>query len=132
MSIFGNIVSAIFKHGTAAATTSAAGSSASAAKGTASGASGITGKPLTQDQVEDVIKKIADAQDEEYDRKESIVDLMKLLKLDSSLRARKKLAQELGYRGKLTGSAMNIWLHKRVMQKLAESGGVVPEALKQA
>ena len=52
---------------------------------------------------------------------------MKLLKLDSSLRARKKLAQELGYRGKLTGSpAMNIWLHKHVMQKLAESGGVVP------
>jgi Domain of unknown function (DUF3597) len=133
MSIFGNIVSAIFKHGTAAATTSAAGSSASAAKGTASGASGITGKPLTQDQVEDVIKKIADAQDEEYDWKESIVDLMKLLKLDSSLRARKKLAQELGYRGELTGSEeINIWLHKRVMQKIADSGGVVPEALKQA
>ena len=60
MSIFGNIVSAIFKHGTAAATT--AGPSASAAKGAASGAPGITGKPLTQDQVEDMIKKIADAQ----------------------------------------------------------------------
>jgi hypothetical protein len=42
---------------------------------------------------------------------------MKLLQLDSSLRARKKLAQELGYRGKLAGSAeMNIWLHKHVMQ----------------
>jgi Domain of unknown function (DUF3597) len=131
MSIFGNIVSAIFKHGTAAATT--AGPSASAAKGAASGAPGITGKPLTQDQVEDMIKKIAEAQDEEYDWKESIVDLMKLLKLDSSLRARKKLAQELGYRGKLAGSPeMNIWLHKHVMQKLAESGGVVPETLKQA
>jgi hypothetical protein len=128
MSIFGNIVSAIFKHGTAAATVG--WSPASDTKETASGAAG---KPLTQDQVEDMIKKIADAQDEEYDWKESIVDLMKLLKLDSSLRARKKLAQELGYRGKLTGSAeMNIWLHKRVMQKLAESGGVVPETLKQA
>jgi len=58
---------------------------------------------------------------------------MKLLKLDSRLRARKKLAQELGYRGKLTGSpAMNIWLHKHVMQKLAESGGVVPYSLKHA
>ena len=58
---------------------------------------------------------------------------MKLLKLDSSLRARKKLAQELGYRGKLTGlPAMNIWLHKHVMQKLAESGGVVPYSLKHA
>ena len=130
MSIFGNIVSAIFKHGTAAATT--AGSSASAAKGTASGAPGITGKPLTQDQVEDMIKKIADAQDEEYDWKRSIVDLMKLLKLDSSLPARKQLAQELGYKGELTGSAeMNSWLHKKVMTKLAESGGAVPESLKQ-
>jgi hypothetical protein len=133
MSIFGNLVSAIFKHGSAAATTAAAGSSASAPKGTASGAPGITGKPLTQEQVEDMIKKIADAQDEEYDWKVSIVDLMKLLKLDSSLRARKKLAQELGYRGKLTGSSeMNVWLHKQVMQKLAESGGVVPESLKHA
>jgi hypothetical protein len=65
--------------------------------------------------------------------KVSIVDLMKVLKLDSSLRARKKLAQELGYRGKLTGlPAMNIWLHQHVMQKLAESGGVVPDSLKRA
>jgi Domain of unknown function (DUF3597) len=133
MSIFGNIVSAIFKHGTVAATTAAAGSSASAGKGTASGAPGITGKPLTQDQVEEIIEKIADAQDGEYDWKASIVDLMKLLNLDSSLRARKQLAQELGYKGALTGSAeMNIWLHKQVMTKLAETGGVVPENLKQA
>jgi hypothetical protein len=64
----------IFKHGSAAATTAAAGSSASAPKGTASGAPGISGKPLTQQQVEDMIKKIADAQDEEYDWKVSIVD----------------------------------------------------------
>jgi hypothetical protein len=133
MSIFGNIVSAIFKHGSPAATTSAAGSATSPVKGAAAGAPEIAGKPLTQDQVEEMIQKIADAQDEDYDWKVSIVDLMKLLKLDSSLRARKKLAQELGYRGKLTGSpAMNIWLHKHVMQKLAESGGVVPDSLKRA
>jgi Domain of unknown function (DUF3597) len=93
----------------------------------------ITGKPMTQDQIEEIIQKIADSQDEDLDWKVSIVDLMKVLKLDSSLRARKKLAQELGYRGKLTGSpAMNIWLHKHVMQKLAESGGVVPDSLKRA
>jgi hypothetical protein len=55
------------------------------------------------------------------------------LKLDSSLDARKQLAQELGYTGALTGSAdMNIWLHKEVMTKLAESGGVVPDSLKHA
>ena len=58
---------------------------------------------------------------------------MKLLKLDSSLTARKQLAQELGYTGALNGSAeMNIWLHKQVMTKVAESGGVVPDSLKHA
>jgi hypothetical protein len=80
-----------------------------------------------------MIEKIADEQDEDLDWNESIVDLMKLLKLDSSLSARKQLAQELGYKGALTGSAeMNIWLHKQVMTKLAESGGVVPDSLKHA
>ena len=138
MGIFGSILSAIFKHGSVAGTTAATGSAAvpgtPAAKGTPTAAgTPAAGKPLTREQVEDMIAKIADAQDEEYDWKESIVDLMKLLKLDSSLRARKKLAQELGYRGELTGSPkMNIWLHEQVMQKLAESGGVVPDNLKHA
>jgi hypothetical protein len=59
------------------------------------------------------------------------VDLMKLLKLDSGLGARKQLARELGYTGALDGSAeMNVWLHKQVMTKLAESGGKVPDSLK--
>ncbi|GGI54382.1 DUF3597 domain-containing protein [Oxalicibacterium solurbis] len=61
----------------------------------------------------------------------SIVDLMKLLDLDSSLTARKTLAQELGYKGDMGDSAtMNIWLHKQVMIKLAENGGKVPDELK--
>jgi hypothetical protein len=56
---------------------------------------------------------------------------MKLLSLDSSLSSRKQLAQELHYTGALDGSAeMNVWLHKQVMTKLMESGGVVPESLK--
>jgi Domain of unknown function (DUF3597) len=56
---------------------------------------------------------------------------MKLLKLDSGLGARKQLAQELGYTGALDGSAeMNVWLHKQVMTKLAETGGKVPDSLK--
>ena len=72
-------------------------------------------------------------QKEELNWDKSIVDLMKLLKLDSSLTARKQLAQELGYTGALNGSAeMNIWLHKQVMTKVAESGGVVPDSLKHA
>ncbi len=57
----------------------------------------------------------------------SIVDLMKLLGIDSSLDNRKSLAQELGYTGALDGSAeMNIWLHKATMRKLSENGGNVP------
>src|SRR6478672_8615213 len=119
MSIFGNIVSAIFGH-SAVGTTAAAGSAAA-------------GSPMTRQQVEEMIGKVADAQGEEYNWKQSIVDLMKLLKLDSSLGARKQLAQELGYTGARDGSAeMNIWLHKQVMTKLAESGGVVPASLKHA
>jgi hypothetical protein len=57
----------------------------------------------------------------------SIVDLMKLLGIDSSLENRKSLAQELGYSGELNGSAeMNIWLHKATMRQLAANGGRVP------
>jgi hypothetical protein len=61
----------------------------------------------------------------------SIVDLLKLLGLDSSLDARKELASELRYSGNTEDSgAMNIWLHREVMKKLAENGGKVPDALK--
>ena len=86
---------------------------------------------MTQTDVEVMIRKIADGQSEKLNWQQSIVDLMKLLKLDSSLTARKQLAQELGYKGSLDSSAeMNVWLHKEVMTKLAESGGKVPESLK--
>ncbi|RYZ86233.1 MAG: DUF3597 family protein, partial [Proteobacteria bacterium] len=61
----------------------------------------------------------------------SIVDLLKLLDLDSSLTARKQLAKELNYQGDTSDSAaMNIWLQDQVMKKLAENGGKVPESLK--
>lgn len=62
--------------------------------------------------------------------KTSIVDLMSLLDLDNSLTARKQLADELGFTGDKNDSAsMNIWLHKQVMQKVAENGGIVPAEL---
>ena len=62
--------------------------------------------------------------------KTSIVDLMKLIGLDSSLDNRKELAGELGYTGDKDGSAeMNIWLHKEVMRQLAANGGKVPAAM---
>ena len=61
----------------------------------------------------------------------SIVDLMKLLDLDASLENRKELARELGYTGDTSDSAtMNIWLHRQVMTKLAQNGGVVPASMR--
>ena len=67
---------------------------------------------------------------EKLDWKHSIVDLMKLVGMDSSLSERKELATELGYTGDMGDSAkMNMWLHKEVMRKLAENGGKVPAEL---
>jgi hypothetical protein len=86
---------------------------------------------MTRAELEAHIAKLEDAQHQDLNWKASIVDLLKLLKLDSSLTARKELAQELGYTGALNGSAeMNMWLHKQVMTKLAESGGKVPDSLR--
>jgi hypothetical protein len=127
MSIFGSIASAIFGH----SSTAAKAGTPSATSAGSSAAPSATAKAMTKAEVNAMIEKLADAQDEEYDWEVSIVDLMKLLKLDSSLTARKQLAQELGYTGALNGSAeMNIWLHEQVMTKLAESGGKVPDSLK--
>ncbi|MCX5580935.1 DUF3597 domain-containing protein [Kaistia terrae] len=68
---------------------------------------------------------------QKLDWKKSIVDLLKLLDLDSSLASRKALAEELHYTGDTSDSAtMNIWLHKAVMKKLAENGGKVPADLR--
>ena len=131
MSVFGNIMSSIFGNkAVAGAVPGAPAKPAAPGEPTAAGTP-ATGKPMTSQEVEAMIAKIADDQDEDYNWKQSIVDLMKLLKLDSSLNSRKQLAQELGYKGALDGSAeMNIWLHKQVMTKLAESGGKVPDELK--
>jgi len=152
MSIFGKLVSAIFGSSHAAepaptpaptswspsaAKPAAPGATASPASpatptnAPASGAPAATGKPMSRPELEDLIKKTASQQQEDLNWRESIVDLMKLFKLDSSLGARKELAKELGYTGALDGSAeMNVWLHRLVMTKLAESGGKVPEHLK--
>jgi hypothetical protein len=81
--------------------------------------------------VEAVLDKLKADRHANLDWRHSIVDLMKLLDLDSSLAARKELSQELHYTGDTHDSAtMNIWLHKQVMAKLAENGGKVPENLK--
>ena len=134
MSIFGSIASAIFGKGKTPGVTPLAPEApgAPAAQGTATaGGAPATGKAMTQAEVEAMIRKIADGQSEKLNWQQSIVDLMKLLKLDSSFSARKELAKELGYSGDTNDSAsMNIWLHKQVMQKLAANGGKVPADLK--
>ncbi|MEO8034040.1 MAG: DUF3597 domain-containing protein [Acidobacteriota bacterium] len=76
------------------------------------------------------LEKMAAASKEKLDWKHSIVDLMKLVGMDSSLSARKELAADLKYTGDTNDSAsMNIWLHKEVMRKLSENGGKVPAEL---
>ncbi len=81
--------------------------------------------------VEAVLNDMAKSNPEQLNWKASIVDLMKLLGLDSSLSERKELAKELGYTGDTGDSAaMNIWLHRQVMNKVAANGGKVPADLK--
>ena len=141
MSVFGSIVSAIFgsKHAANVAPSAGATLGSPASAGAPAGSTASSGaaagtaaaKPISREDVEAILKRLHDDQREDFDWRKSIVDLMKLLKLDSSLSARKQLAQELGYSGALDGSAeMNLWLHRQVMTKLAESGGKVPDSLK--
>ena len=142
MGIFSSIVNAIFGSkaaasvpGASAATSAAPSAAPSASSGQASTATASAAPaaptPISRADVEAIIAKIEADRGVKYNWRQSIVDLMKLLDLDSSLGARKELAQELGYKGALDGSAeMNVWLHKQVMEKLAEGGGKVPASLK--
>ena len=87
--------------------------------------------PIIEVDVADILDELKSKTKEELRWRTSIVDLLKLLSLDSSLDSRKELAKELKYEGNMSDSAsMNIWLHKQVMTKLAQNGGVVPEELK--
>lgn len=114
MSIFGSIMSAIV---TAAK---------SIGIGSAEAAGSAAGGTLSGIDVEKVVADRAATKKEKLDWKNSIVDLMKVLDLDSSFKARQELAKELKYTGDMNDSAsMNIWLHKQVMQKLADNGGKI-------
>jgi hypothetical protein len=151
MSIFGSILGAIFGHaqqqptqqshpaggqqGQAgqgkAAPSSQQGHAAPQQQGKPGAPPPQTAKPQQPVDVEAVLNKLKADKHAKLDWQHSIVDLMKLLDLDSSLSARQELAKELHYTGDLQDSAsMNIWLHKQVMTKLAENGGKVPENLK--
>jgi hypothetical protein len=81
--------------------------------------------------IEQVLDGLAAKNTQKLNWRTSIVDLMKLVGMDSTLQERKDLADELGYTGdKNDSAAMNVWLHKQVMKKLEENGGKVPDNLK--
>ena len=121
MSIFGKIMSAIF--GTKAA-------DAAPIPPTAAPGAGTTGATGTVD-VAAILDKAVAEQKEKLEWRTSIVDLMKALKLDSSLSARKELAKELHYTGDTNDSAkMNMWLHQQMMKNLAANGGKLPDGVK--
>ena len=135
MSIFGTIMSAIF--GSHASATPASGGAATSSSTAASGASAgsaagsSSASPGQTVDVAAIVDKAAAASGEKLAWRTSIVDLMKALKIDSSLTARKELAKELGYTGDTNDSAtMNIWLHQQVMAKLAANGGKLPPEIK--
>jgi hypothetical protein len=129
MSIFGTILSKIFPSSHPAVTAPVAPAADPTAAPAAAPAPAVAAaEPV---DVEAVLTAMQANTSEQLNWKTSIVDLMKLLGLDSSLSARKELAGELHYSGDTNDSAsMNIWLHKAVMAQLAANGGKVPDSLK--
>jgi len=126
MSVFSNILKKIFPASHPAV---AAPATTAAPASKAPGATPASSAPPVD--VDGILTELGKKNPQKLNWRTSIVDLMKLLGLDSGLEARKTLAQELGYSGDMNDSAtMNIWLHKQVMKKLAENGGKVPEDLR--
>jgi hypothetical protein len=131
MSIFGTIMSAIFGKSAEAAPAGSAPASPSSAAPAGGAPASPSAAPSAPVDVTAILDDLAGKAGQKLDWRKSIVDLMKLLNLDSGLGSRKELAKELGYTGDMNDSAsMNIWLHKQVMQKLAANGGKVPADLK--
>jgi hypothetical protein len=87
--------------------------------------------PMSNVDVEATLERLASQHDQKLNWRTSIVDLMKLLGMESSLAERKELAQELGFpQDQMNDSAkMNVWLHKEVLRRLAQNGGKVPKDL---
>jgi len=145
MGLLSNLISKIFSHAPATAVATApavAGAPAAqptvATQPTATAAPAPAAAPMPSApkpappivDIAAVMEGLAAKNAEKLDWKRSIVDLMKLVGMDSSLSARKELATELHYTGDMNDSAsMNVWLHKEVLKKLAENGGKVPPEL---
>ena len=140
MGLLNTLITKIFGHAETAAakpadTSGASGGAAATASQSSAPAPAAVGATATAAPAQSVditatLNALAAKNPEKLDWKRSIVDLMKLVGMDSSLSARKQLATELHYSGDQNDSAsMNIWLHKEVLKKLAEIGGKVPAEL---
>jgi 3-oxoacyl-ACP reductase-like protein len=141
MGLFSNLMSKIFGGSAGATQTSSASArspatapsaapAASAASAPAATATTTTAPPPTVVDVTSILDGLAAKNPEKLDWRRSIVDLMKLVGMDSSLSARKELAKELNYQGDTGDSAaMNVWLHKEVIVRIAANGGKVPAEL---
>ncbi len=136
MGLFNTLMSKIFSHApssqpAASGTAPSAGAGASQSGGSAPTPQTATpAAPAQQVDVAATLDALAQKNPEKLDWKHSIVDLMKLVGMDSSLSARKELAQDLHYTGDTNDSAaMNMWLHKEVMKKLADNGAKIPQDL---
>jgi hypothetical protein len=132
MGIFSSIMDKIFHHKVAGAQAAPAPTPAPAQATTAAApAPAAAAAPVPAVDVDAVLTMMADDKGGGGNWRSSIVDLLKLLDLDSGLGARKELGDELGVHAGENGSAeQNIALHKAVMQKLADNGGVVPDSLR--
>jgi 3-oxoacyl-ACP reductase-like protein len=140
MSILGKIFGRIFPHASAAqpsptataqqAAPTAAASPATPAAQAAPAAGAAPAATLERVDIEAVLDGMAAKNPQKLNWRSSIVDLMKLVGMDSTLQERKDLADELGYTGnKADSGAMNIWLHKEVMKRMEANGGKVPANL---
>lgn len=132
MGILSNIFSKIFPSAHAApAAPAVTPPTSTATANTPAPTAPVAPAPMAEVDVEKILTDMAQQSAEKLNWRTSIVDLMKLLGIDSSLAARKELAKELHYTGDTNDSAaMNIWLHRQVMNKVAANGGKVPADLK--
>ena len=132
MGILGNIMDRIFHHPARAEVKPASAQAVPQTTSSAASAPAVASQPVPTVDVGAVLESMAAMRtDAGGNYRSSIVDLLKLLDLDSSVAARKELADELGIHAGADGSAeQNIALHKAVMDKLADNGGIVPDSLR--
>jgi hypothetical protein len=131
MAFFGKILEKLGFGSTAESPTTVAPSSSAPASASASPTASSAPQPVAVVDVVAQLEQRATANPQKLNWRTSIVDLLKLLDIDSSVTARKELAAELGCPADLTGDSakMNIWVHRTVLARIAANGGNVPKKL---